>query len=542
MARLYDSEFDLAPFGLAPPPLRPQRFFSISSDADTEKALEEEALENVPLPNTLSSELKTQVADPATPAESKPHLDASEEAVQSAIAALLSPDHTAPPDLDLDPGLIPPEEGGFLQVLGNKNFLKLWAGQVFSQLADKIYLVLMIALITARFQTADQTVSGWVSSVMVAFTIPAVLFGSVAGVFVDRWPKKQVLVLTNLVRGALVLVLPVLLWTLEGWGAIAEIPLGFWGLLGITLFVSTLTQFFAPAEQAVIPLIVERSQLLSANSLYTLTMMVAVIVGFAAGEPLLRLADTLVGQFGHSFNWGKELLVGGCYAIAGCLLLLLKTNENTAALNPEPPHVWQDIRDGLHYLKLQRQVRSALIQLVILFSVFAALAVLVVRMAEVIPEIESSQFGFLLAAGGVGMILGVVLLGRIRQRFSHRQLSLFGSIGMAVSLGGMSLFTVRLWPVLLLLACLGGFASLVGIPMQTTIQEKTPEEIRGKIFGLQNNAVNIALSLPLALAGVAETFFGLQPVLLFLAVVVIVGGLLTWSISDANQQPSAVDE
>ncbi|NEQ87931.1 MAG: MFS transporter, partial [Moorea sp. SIO2I5] len=67
---------------------------------------------------------------------------------------------------------------GFLPVLKNSNFLALWSGQVFSQLADKVYLVLMIALITSRFQDADQTISGWVSAVMIAFTIPAVLFGS----------------------------------------------------------------------------------------------------------------------------------------------------------------------------------------------------------------------------------------------------------------------------------------------------------------------------------------------------------------------------
>jgi MFS family permease len=424
--------------------------------------------------------------------------------------------------------------GGFLAVLQNQNFLKLWAGQVFSQLADKVYLVLMIALITTRYQSPDQTVSGWVSAIMVAFTIPAVLFGSVAGVYVDRWPKKQVLVWTNLLRGGLVILLPLLLWILEGWGAMGAISHGFWGLLVITFCVSTLTQFFAPAEQAAIPLIVERSQLLSANSLYTLTMMVAVILGFAAGDPLLSLADSVFSFLGHGFTWGRELVLGGCYAIAGVLLLFLSTGENTAALNPDPPHIWQDIRDGLRYLKHQKTVRAALIQLVILFSVFAALAVLVVRLAEILPEIKSSQFGFLLAAGGVGMAIGVFILGHWGQRLSHRQLSLIGALGMATSLAGLSVMTLHLWPSLIFLCSLGTFAALVGVPMQTTIQAETPEEMRGKIFGLQNNAVNIALSLPLALAGLAETFLGLPTVFMGLAAIVILGGLMTWYIS----QPS----
>jgi hypothetical protein len=67
--------------------------------------------------------------------------------------------------------------------------------------------------------------------------------------------------------------------------------------------------------------------------------------------------------------------------------------------------------------------------------------------------------------------------------------------------------------------------------MQTTIQAETPKEMRGKVFGLQNNAVNIALSLPLALAGVAETILGLRTVFFSLAALVVAGGVLNWYIS-----------
>ena len=191
---------------------------------------------------------------------------------------------------------------------------------------------------------------------------------------------------------------------------------------------------------------------------------------------------------------------------------------------------WEDIKDGLSYLQKQVQVRSALIQLIVLFSVFAALAVLAVRLAEVIPTIRSSQFGFLLAAGGVGLAIGAVLIGQFGQRFSRPQLGLVGSLGMAATLTGLSLAPTQLWPSLLLIGGLGLFGAMVGIPMQTTIQEKTPEEMRGKVFGLQNNVVNIALSLPLALAGIAETFLGLRAVFGLLAMLVAMGGFFTWSL------------
>jgi MFS family permease len=419
------------------------------------------------------------------------------------------------------------QQQGLLPVLRNPNFLALWGGQVFCQMADKVYLVLMIGLINTQFQGSDQSISGWVSALMMTFTIPAVLFGSVAGVFVDRWSKKTVLVTTNAWRGILVLSIPFLLWLSHDWQPIGILPVGFGIILAVTFLVSTLTQFFAPAEQAAIPLVVEEQHLLSANSLYTTTMMASVIVGFAIGEPLLAIADKIWLQIGGIDGLGKELLVGGAYAMAGFILLLLVTKEKPHPPKTEFPHVFSDLRDGFSYLKANSRVRNALLQLTILFSVFAALTVLAVRMAEIIPNLKPSQFGFLLAFGGIGMAAGATILGQFGQRFSYSQISFCGCLGMSGTLMGLSIFTTQLAIILLLVALLGVFGALVGIPMQTTIQTETPPEMRGKVFGLQNNVINIALTLPLALAGVAETLMGLQAVFLLLAGTVFLGGILT---------------
>ena len=420
---------------------------------------------------------------------------------------------------------------GFTPVLQNSRFLILWSGQIFSQLADKIYLVLTIAIIASQFQLPNQPISKWVSPIMIAFTIPAVLFGSLAGVYVDRWPKKSVLVISNLIRGILVLALPPLLWLSEGQVIGKNISLGFAFMLAITFAVSTFTQFFAPAEQAVIPLIVKDKHLLAANSLYTTTMMALLIVGFAIGEPLLHMADRLALKGGLPDNIGKEILVGGAYAIAGIILIWLQTGEKLQNRDKEQPHVLQDIWDGIQYLGENDRVRNALIQLVILFSVFAALAVLAVSMADKIPQIQADQFGILLAAAGVGMGASAAVLGNLGHRFDRAHLSFIGSVGVAVSLVGLSYATQNLWLALVMTALLGAFAALVGVPMQTTIQSKTPKEMRGKVFGLQNNAVNIALSLPLFLAAEAETYFGLQIVILGLAGISLLGGMLSWYIA-----------
>jgi MFS family permease len=449
-----------------------------------------------------------------------------------------TPPATDPSDAPMpSPADLPADdtEIGFIPVLKNRNFLLMWVGQVFSQLADKVYLVLMISIIAAYFQQPGQSISGWVSAIMIASTIPAVLFGSIAGVFVDRWSKKAVLTGSNLLRAGLVFLLPLLLTVADPELHLGQTPVGFIILLVITFLVSTLTQFFAPAEQAALPLVVPSRHLLSANSLYTTTMMASVIIGFAVGEPVLEFAGRLASTLGAIANLdvqgGKEAIVGLCYGVAGVLLLLLKTKEAPYDPNKDHPHVWQDIKDGIDYLGRNGRVRAALIQLVLLFSVFAALAVLAVRLAEVIPSIQSDQFGFLLAAGGVGLAIGATGIGQFGQTIARPSLSLYGSLGMAIALATLAFFTQQLWPTLVIIGVLGCFAAIIAVPMQTTIQAETREDMRGKVFGLQNNAVNIALSLPLALASVAESYLGLSTVFVGLGGMVAMGGVLTWYIS-----------
>ncbi|MCS6782355.1 MAG: MFS transporter [Gloeomargarita sp. SKYBB_i_bin120] len=378
------------------------------------------------------------------------------------------------------------------------NFLLLWLAQVFSQVGDKVYLVLMTTLLDQ--QLGDQAqITPWVSGIMVAFTIPAVLFGSVAGVLVDRWRKQQVLLWTNGLRGALVLLLVPVLGL--GWS-----PWRTWlFLLAVTFAVSTLTQFFAPAEQAAIPLLVPKEQLLSANSLYTTTMMGSLVVGFALGDPLLRWAS-------HWLPQGPELLVAGAYWSAALLLVGLRAPERVLTVTHTFAQVWQDLREGWAMLQARPLLGKAVARLVVLYSVFAALAVLTIQLAEQL--LRPSQFGFLLAAAGVGVALGALML--------HLWPGLGqwpggGSLVMGGAFIGLALTTHSLVGAFLWHGLLGFGAALATIPLQTLLQTETPEAMRGKVFGLQNNAVNIALSLPLAVTGVLATSVGLPTVFLGLA-------------------------
>ena len=171
-------------------------------------------------------------------------------------------------------------------VLRLKDFRKLWLGQIFSQLADKFYIVLMVFLIDQHLllkgqgsgvlaemasdygldiSTRTQVITLLATGIFVANTIPAMLLGTVAGVWADRWPKRRVMVASNAIRALLVVFAPLCLLPGPVW---LGLPWGYWGLVGMTFLESILTQFFAPSEQATIPVVVPGDHLLAANSLY----------------------------------------------------------------------------------------------------------------------------------------------------------------------------------------------------------------------------------------------------------------------------------
>ena len=434
-----------------------------------------------------------------------------------------------------------PEGGrGLQEVLRLNNFRKLWIGQIFSQLADKFYIVLMVFLIDQHLMltaqgtgaladvasairmditTRTQVITLLATGIFVANTIPAMALGMVAGVWADRWPKRRVMVASNALRALLVLFAPICLLPGPLWFGL---PWGYWGLISMTFLESILTQFFAPSEQATIPLVVPGEHLLAANSLYQATSMGATIVGFALGEPILRGLHKLLAAIG--VNGGEFLLLPACYGLAALSLVTLRLKE--AERQPSTESIWSEIGEGLQVLRQVPSVRGAMIHLVLLYSLLAALYVLALQLAALINSLGPSGFGALLAMTGVGMAIGAVAIAQLGHRFSRRRLSATGlgtitwTLVLLSQLRGSLVFTLTLCGIL------GVGAALVTIPAQTTIQEDTPETERGRVFGLQNNLINIALSLPLVLAGTLVSRFGLQPVLLLLAGLALLAALI----------------
>ncbi len=390
------------------------------------------------------------------------------------------------------------EHPSFRAVLSNPSFMFLWLAQVFSQLADKVILVYLIILLgVAGFSANSDT-----SKLTLVFTIPAVIFGSIAGVYVDRWNKKWLMIASNLLRAVFTLALPLALWF--------QPPSAFW-IYAMTFLVSTSTQFFAPAEIAMIPVVVEKRHLLAANSLFTTTMLGSVVIGMGVAEPILhRFGDHL---YGH-------LAIGGMYIVSTILLFFVGMRFKGEPQKPGgASSVLKELKEGFDYVLKDPDVRFLLLRLILLFSAFAAMTVLVIGFVNDVLQLDKRYFGYLLASSGLGMGISAAVVGRFGARMGKERLISGGFVAMGlllIAMANLNWFTalmnvaskvgsasaIEIGLAFVLAFLLGLPAAAIAVPIQTMLQEEIPENMRGKVFGVQNMLINVANTLPLALAGV----------------------------------------
>ncbi|MBI4534121.1 MAG: MFS transporter [Candidatus Melainabacteria bacterium] len=399
------------------------------------------------------------------------------------------------------PALIPAHEirSGYSSLFRNKHFMALWIAQIFSQLADRAVFVLFVAILTAQKTSAfAATGAAQMTSILyVAFTIPAVVLSPIAGVYVDRWSNRTILVVSNLARCLFVSLVALPMVTRSPQMAYL-----------LAFLISMGTQFFGPAEAAAIPRLVKRQDLYCANSLFFTTMMIALGFGFAVGEPI-------ISQFGLArAHWA----VAASFFVASLLLCFVKDNKLAEGFR-EP--WWEELRFGLSYISSNRLVFRAILKITVLFSTIITLNIIAVGLAQQVLQIEPFQFGYIVAAAGVGMGLGNFGVGHYGQSVRPSVLAYAGFAGLGlfmVLLGSLDFIARYLWPafglglvswqgsmmaVPLLLAMFVGIScAMVAVPTQAALQSAVPEELRGKVFGAQNTAMSAASTIPVIAAGV----------------------------------------
>ncbi len=416
------------------------------------------------------------------------------------------------------------EPVGWASIWRNPQFMSLWIAQIFSQLSDRAVFVLFVAVLTSHSKIAGHVVGAaqMTSLLYVAFTIPAVILSPLAGVYVDRWSNRAVLVCSNLARSAFVamIALPIIKTS-----PVAALTLAF--------LISIGSQFFAPAEAAAIPRLVKKKDLLCANSLFFTTMMVALGFGFAIGDPIIQLSG--LGRV--------PFVVAGGFFIAALLLLVVPDSK---PVKGEREPWWEELRFGLAYIATSRTVFRAIFKITILFSTIITLNIIAVGLAQQVLDLQPHQFGYVVAAAGLGMGIGNLFVAQFGAGVKPPILAfrgfialgsfmtMLGCLGFIKILGpsylGLAPFSFSggmLVIPLAVAACLGFSCAMVAVPTYAALQAAVPEALRGKVFGAQNTAMSFASTIPVILVGVAADNLpgGVSTTLLIIGLPTVIAGL-----------------
>ncbi len=395
-------------------------------------------------------------------------------------------------------------QSGYRSLFRNREFMSLWIAQVFSQFADRVVFVLFVAILTANneatiggrhFESAQLT-----SYLYVAFTIPAVLLSPMAGVYVDRWSNKAVLVLSNLFRAACICLVAT---PYAKASPVAAFSLAF--------VVSIGSQFFAPAESSSIPRLVKKDELFQANSLFFTTMMIALGFGFAIGEPII--AATGIGK--------APFAVAGAFVVAAFFCSQITDNKKVSKTTDV---WWEELRFGIAYIANNKMVFRAIMKITFLFSTIIALTPISVGLTQQLLNLEAVKFGYIIAAAGAGMGIGNFMVGHYCSKVSPALLAYRGFILLGLfltMLGSLGFLQDAIIPLLgfgmdkitfhgalmavplTIVALLGASCALIAVPTQSLLQAAVPEELRGKVFAAQNTAMSAASTIPAVLIGVS---------------------------------------
>ncbi|MBA2254624.1 MAG: MFS transporter, partial [Chloroflexi bacterium] len=433
--------------------------------------------------------------------------------------------------------------GGMASVLKNGRFLALWLSQLATQVGGNMVLfALTILVYRLTFNPATgQGSSTSVSLLLLAFLVPAVIFSAVAGVYVDRIDRRLILIVTNVLRAAAFL----------GMFVVAEYLGGTERLVGIyllTILVATLTTFFGPAEAAMIPIVVNRAELLSANGLFTFTLQASFALGFAVLGPLfVTLFDVDMVLF----------IVAGLYLVAGLLCWRLPAHhprdEEHLMRGPigkterAVAGIFGQLREGLSYIRKDAGIFWALTYLAITASLIGVLGVLGPDFAIKALGLREQDFVVVVLPIGAGLVIGILALNVYGKFIPRRRVIEGGMLAMAAALAALSLAgpisgllqradraitpidlgpLVSLLAVVVVLALILGFAyAWVAVPAQTQLQEELPADVRGRVFGVLNMLVSVASFLPIVIVGPVADLIGTPAVIMGSAVFVALTGL-----------------
>lgn len=422
-----------------------------------------------------------------------------------------------------------------IAVLRQRNFGLLWLAGLISMTGD---WVLMVGVPIEVYRRTGSTLA--TAGILLAWLVPAIVLGSVAGVFVDRWDRRRLMVVVN------VLLAVVLLPLLAVDGA------GIWLVYVVFVIASCLGQLFEPAEVALLPNLLEsETQLVSANALSGINRQLARIVGPAIGGVAVAMGGLVAVTIVDAVS----------FLLAAILILAIRTTRGRAAHATEPATGPQAAHESVEHeaatawTKLRREWAEGL-RIVVRHPVLRALLVFVVitRIGEgltgtlFVPwatdalHTDATGYGWLLSTQAIGGLAGAAVVGRFGKGIDPVRLL----IGSAVLFGliDLVLFTYPafypvLAPALVLMVIVGVPGAAMGVAFTTIQQANAEDRIRGRVVG----GLMALGALGSLVGAVAAGFLGevvpVVPLLIVQGSGYVVAGLAVWRLTTRARATAA---
>lgn len=405
----------------------------------------------------------------------------------------------------------------FLTILKNHNFRNLWIGQVVSQMGDYFAFLAIMVVVGSFSQDVAETTTQ-VSGVMIATTLPRLLFGILAGVFVDRWDRRLTMLASDLIRPALTL---------------AMIPAfmshNLWLMYALAFSSSAVGTFFNPAKGALIPKMVPPEHLTAANALSQTSMTMAFVLGPA-------LAGTTFYLLGDGREWLAFVFDASSFlvsAVAIWMIRLPKTDTKppvqVAAEGSALGRVGNEVVVGLKALAFNRAMAILSLVFGITMLGVGALNVLWVSfLKSSFGYTDSAELGWRFAVIDVlffsGMFLASVLVGNV---FSNRPPKDYIVWGLIVA-GAATLpigYLPNYWLIVAAMFLVGVAVAPINTGVMTLMQIVVPNHQLGRVGGGIGTVSDTATLGSMGLAGVLGAAIGIPLVFFLAGVMCILGGL-----------------
>ena len=340
-----------------------------------------------------------------------------------------------------------------------------------------------LAAVALTVDVFDRTGSGtWVSALLIAEFLPAILIGFLLGPLVDRWSRRRLLIASDLVRLGVFCVLPF------AGSATAVVALAF--VAGVA------TGFFRPAVYAGMPNLVDDDDLPTANALLQAVENLAWMIGPVVGGVLLTLQGPELAYWLNALSF-----------LLSALLLVRIPARRLQAGEVESRGHWQDLGDGFRLVRRSRALLTVLVVWNVVLLGSAAVNVAEVVLAKVSLDAGDVGFGVLVGASGLGLTLGSLAAGAILDRLGIRRTyaAVIALMALGYGIGAVSP-SLAVAVVGVVVGTFGNGAAVVCNAL--LVQRGAPDELRGRAFTVIMSSNYVVLGLGMALAGPLVDAFG----------------------------------